>query len=71
MITAANVSKSSNKLNEPGNSLNQSALKLNIVEQAALLSESGSNLDSIQIQPALNDILEARSWARELQKSNE
>jgi hypothetical protein len=60
MITAANVSNSSNKLNEPGSS-NQSALELNIVEQAALLSESGSNLDSIQIQPALNDILEARS----------
>jgi hypothetical protein len=36
-----------------------------------LLSEYGSNLDSIQIQPALHDILEARSWARELQKSNE
>jgi hypothetical protein len=61
MITAANVSNSSNKLNEPGNSLNQSALELNIVEQAALLSEYGSNLDSIQIQPALHDILEARS----------
>jgi hypothetical protein len=35
---------------------------------------SGSNLESVkinQIKPVLNDILEARSWARDLQKSKQ
>jgi hypothetical protein len=62
MITAANVSNSSNKLKESGNSLNKSAIEFNIAEQVAL--PSGSNLESVkinQIKPVLNDILEARS----------